>query len=209
MQILHRSWGWGYVYYIHSRVSCLHKRGLGCCLQVKKMKTWRVAYPFFRNHNLMRGTQLYFCRSLWFEKCYDPTIEKVHTLLQFWQRLRTHMTRISCQNLHSTAAGLSVYIFIFHLQTRVHTLSVRQPFEGVCKSSCIYIFFHLQTAPKTHFKMALSCPNGLILSFSVELLLIPTWGSLFFKKGSILDRSFLKIRPFWIEMAFSLKMDLS
>jgi len=84
----------------------------------------------------MRGTQLYFCQSLWFKKSDDPAIEKVHTLLEFWhhQCLRTQITRISCQNLYSMEAGLRVYIFIFHLQTRVHTLSVRQPFEGVRKS---------------------------------------------------------------------------
>ena len=96
----------------------------------------------------MRGTQLYFCWSLWFEKSDNPTIEKVHTLLQFWchQCLHTQMMPISCQEMRSTEAGYHVYIFIFHLQTRVHTLSVHQLFEGVCKSSCIY-FFHLQAAP--------------------------------------------------------------
>jgi hypothetical protein len=35
---------------------------------------------------------------------------------------------------------------------------------------------------KTHFKIALSCCCGSISSFYAELLLIPTWIGLFFKK---------------------------
>jgi len=99
----------------------------------------------------MRGTQLYFCRSLWFEKSEDLTIEKEHTLFLFWCHL-SYQANLSLKNLYSKEAGLHVCIFSFLLQTRVHTLSVHQRFEGVRKSSCLHFLLYLQAAPSIYTK---------------------------------------------------------
>ncbi len=63
---------------------------------------WCVAYPIFRNHDLIRGMQHYFCQSLWWEKWWSDQ-RKVHTLLHFWCHLWCNfkMERISCQYMFS------------------------------------------------------------------------------------------------------------
>jgi hypothetical protein len=50
--------------------------------------------------------------------------------------------------MYSTEAGLHVPIFIFHLQTRAHTLSVRQLFEEIWYTSLhVFTIFSPEESP--------------------------------------------------------------